>query len=372
MRRTVLVTGGTGTLGRELVHRVVREPDVARVVVISRAPSAAARHALPAAWAQAGPAEVRLVRGDVRDSALLGLAPADAAALRDVVTDVLHCAADTTFTLPLAEARAVNVDGTRHVLGFAAGCPSLRRVGLLSTVYVAGRRTGTFGEDDVGAGESGYVNSYERSKAEMEEAARVAMRTLPVVLYRLSTVVGDSRTGTVHTFNSVHHALRLFYQGLAPMVPGDGATRVDLIPTDYAAAVAQWLFFRAFEPGRTYHICAGPARSATLDALLDVAIHAFHCYRPAWRKRSIARPALVDLETYELFVRSVEEAGNEVLRQATRTVQAFAYQLAFPKAFDARRAETALAGSGLAAPDVLDFYPKVVRHCVETNWGAVA
>jgi hypothetical protein len=68
----------------------------------------------------------------------------------------------------------------------------------------------------------------------------------------------------------------------------------------------------------------------------------------------------------------VEEAGNDVLRQATRAVQAFAYQLAYPKSFDARRAEAALVGSGVTAPDVLDFYPKVVRHCVETSWGAAA
>ena len=372
MRRTVLVTGGTGTLGRELVRRLATEPDVARVVVISRAPGTPAARALRAGWARAGSADAQLVRGDVRAGADLGLSATDAAALRAEVTDVLHCAADTTFTLPLAEARAVNVDGTRHVLDFAAGCASLERVGLFSTVYVAGRRTGTFGEDDTGAGDAGHVNSYERSKAEMEEVARAAMGTLPVALCRLSTIVGDSRSGAVHTFNSVHHALRLFYQGLAPMVPGDGAARVDLIASDYAADAAHWLFGRAFEPGRTYHVSAGPARSATLDELLDATVTAFHRCRPAWRKRTIARPALVDLETYELFVRSVEEAGSDVLRQATRAVQAFAYQLAYPKSFDARRAEAALVGSGLIAPDVLDFYSKVVRHCVETGWGAAA
>jgi hypothetical protein len=84
------------------------------------------------------------------------------------------------------------------------------------------------------------------------------------------------------------------------------------------------------------------------------------------------RPALVDLDTYELFVRSVEEAGNTVLLQATRAVQAFAYQLAFPKVFDAGRAESVLRPAGIDVPPVLDYYDRVVRWCVETNWGAPA
>ena len=38
----------------------------------------------------------------------------------------------------------------------------------------------------------------------------------------------------------------------------------------------------------------------------------------------------------------MEEAGNQVLLQATRAVQAFAYQLAYPKVFDARGADAVL------------------------------
>jgi hypothetical protein len=77
----------------------------------------------------------------------------------------------------------------------------------------------------------------------------------------------------------------------------------------------------------------------------------------------------VELETYELFVRSVEEAGNQVLLQATRAVQAFAYQLAYPKVFDGRRADRVLGPAGIVAPTVLDYYDRIVRWCVETNWG---
>jgi nucleoside-diphosphate-sugar epimerase len=359
-RRTILVTGGTGTLGRELVDRLSHTTD-ATVVVLTRDPSRAA-NVLPPGTAT--------ITGDVRGGRGLGLSDDRQTTLRAAVTDIVHCAAETTFNRPLDDARAINVSGTDAVLAFARACPRLERVACFSTVYVAGRLTGCFGESDIG-GADGFVNSYEQSKAEMEELVRGAMSELPIGLYRLSTIIGHSRTGTVTGFNAVHHALRLLYQGLAPMVPGSESALVDLIPVDFAADAASHLFEREFSPGTTYHLCSGAAASATLGALLDATSAAFERHRPAWRKRSIARPAIVDLATYELFVRSVEEAGNQVLLQATRAVQAFAYQLAYPKVFDARHAEARLAPRGIATPPVLDYYDRVVQWCIESNWGAV-
>ena len=358
-RRTILVTGGTGTLGVELVSRLARAGN-ASVVVLARGTVRPRPAALPPG--------VGTLTGDVRHGPTLGLEASDGATLRERVTDIVHCAADTTFNRPLADARATNVAGTQAVLVFAKECRHLQRMAVFSTVYVAGRTTGCFAEEDVG-GADGFVNSYEQSKAEMEAVVRDAMRELPIAIYRLSTIIGDSRTGEVGGLNAIHHALRLLYQGLAPMVPGRETGLVDLIPVDFAADASHHLFEREFSAGATYHLCAGASRSATLGALLDATMMAFEQYRPAWRKRSIARPAIVELETYELFVRSVEEAGNQVLLQATRAVQAFAYQLAYPKVFDGRRAESVLAPAGVAAPNVLDYYDRIVRWCVETNWG---
>jgi nucleoside-diphosphate-sugar epimerase len=343
-RRTILVTGGTGTLGRELVVRLAAAAQ-ATIVVLTRDVTRAQGLV---------PATVRLVEGDVRAAHRLGLDAADHRELAASVTDIVHCAAETTFNRPLAEARATNVNGTRAIFEFARCCPRLQRLACYSTVYVAGRMTGCFSERDVGGAE-GFVNSYEQSKAEMEELVREAMPSLPGALYRLSTIIGNSATGEVTGFNAVHHALRLLYQGLAPMVPGGESSLVDLIPVDFAADAVCHLVDRDFTPGTTYHVCAGSLSSAPLGALLDATTSAFERYRPAWRRRSIARPALVDLDTYELFVRSVEEAGNEVLLQATRAVQAFAYQLAYPKVFDARQATASLAPAGIHVPPVLDY-----------------
>jgi nucleoside-diphosphate-sugar epimerase len=288
------------------------------------------------------------------------------------VTDILHCAAETRFTRPLEETRAVNVGGTRSLLAFAAECPRLRRMGCFSTVYVAGRRTGRFIETDREDAGAGFVNSYERSKSEMEREIRDRMGDLPIVVYRLSTLIGDSATGAVTGFNAFHHALRLLYHGLAPMVPGDPATRVDLVAVNYVADAAGWLFRYRFEAGRTYHLCSGAANSITLVELIDEVVAAFHRLRPEWRRRHIEKPAIVDPPTYELFVRSVEATGNEVLLRATQAVQSFAGQLACPKIFDTTATEAVLEGSGLSPAPVREYLPKVVRTCLETEWSAAS
>lgn len=362
----ILLTGGTGALGRELI-RVLKAEGAGEVHVLTRDPATASARALLGPGAT-DDGRVRLITGDITRGAGLGLDDRDARLLCDRTTQVIHCAAATSFSLPIEQARAVNVQGTRAVIDFARGCPRVTSIACASTVYVAGKRPGVILESETSA-DAERVNTYEQSKHEMEDVAREAMATLPVSLYRFSTIIGHSDTGAVTAFNAIHHALRLFYQGLAPMVPGDSATLVDLVPVDFAARAMHHLVARRFEAGRTYHLCAGAARSCTLDELLTETVSVFERSRPAWRKRRIERPAVVDADTYALFTRSVEESGNVVLQAATQAVQTFAWQLAFPKTFDTTAADRALAGTDIVAPHVGTYYAKVVRYCVETNWG---
>src|SRR4051812_9374328 len=91
--RTILVTGGTGTLGSDLVRRFASAGD-ATVVVLTRGVSPSAPGAPP-------PGLSRLT-GDLRVGPTLGIAPGNHAALRASVTDIVHCAADTVFNRPLA------------------------------------------------------------------------------------------------------------------------------------------------------------------------------------------------------------------------------------------------------------------------------
>jgi long-chain acyl-CoA synthetase len=282
-------------------------------------------------------------------------------------TAVVHLAADTTFSRPLDAARAVNLEGTRHLLDLADACPFVERFAMVSTAFVAGRRTGRIAESALSAADrsAGWVNAYEQSKAEAE-ALVLATRRDAVVL-RSSTVACDDTSGTVTQRNAVHRALRLFHDGLAPMIPGVAATTIDVVPADYVADAIARLALRAGVDGETLHLCAG-AGAMPLDELLDAS---YTCWARdiGWRRRGIAQPTLGDMETWELFARSVEETGHPRLRGVTRALAHFLPQLALPKQFETARADALL---GAAAPEVRDYWHRVLAHLDSTAWRGVA
>ena len=306
---------------------------------------------------------VRVVAGDVTKNEHLGLAPADAEAVSSRVTAIIHAAANTRFDGPLREARAANVDGTRHVLEFARRCPRLDRIVALSTTHVAGRRTGTILEEDL-EHDAGFVNTYEATKCEAERELRAAMRDLPIAVARISTVTGDSCSGAIARKGAMQQAVRFMYASLAPMVPGREDSPVDFIPLDHAVRAIAFLATSGFEAGATWHVCAG-VDTVPLGELLDLTMRTFLEHRPSWRKRAIERPALVDLPTFELFCKSVDQVGDSTLRASTAVLAHFAPQLAFPKCFDDRRCREALARAGVTTPPSRLVWSRMVKHLIQ-------
>ena len=368
-RASILLTGATGAVGGDLLRRLAQRDDLTVNVAVRRNGHSPVERVRALLNHEQINATVNVVEADIGAGPTLGIRQELFRDLQRETTHILHSAGSTSFTLPLADARAANVEGSRNVLEFARNCPALECGAFLSTVYVSGKRRGDFAESDFGDAGLGFVNSYEESKAEMEEMIRSAMKDLPLILVRLSTVLGDSNTGRVSGFNTIHHAVRLLYSGLAPMIPGDPNDRVDIVSSDFVADAALHLVEHAPRPG-VYHVAAGRESSNTLGEIIDETMNTLAANRPSWRKRSVEKPVIVDLDTYELFVKSVEETGNPVLRNATRSIRSFAYQLAHPKVFETRQASAALAWNGIAPKPSLAFYPRVVKYCLDTNWGA--
>jgi long-chain acyl-CoA synthetase len=358
----VLVTGATGLLG-SLAVRQWAAATRPRLAVLVRDP---ARWQATEQRLGLLPGTVTALTGDVTDEGL-GLSASTRWWLSRHATAVVHLAADTTFSRPLDAARAVNLDGTRHLLEVADSCPFVSRFAMVSTAFVAGRRTGRIPESALTAADRsvGWVNAYEQSKAEAE-ALVLASRHDAVVL-RSSTVACDDVSGTVTQRNAVHRALRLFHDGLAPMIPGVAETTIDVVPADYVADAVARLALRAGVDGETLHLCAG-AGAMPLDELLD-ASYACWARDLSWRRRGIAQPTLGDMETWELFARSVEETGHPRLRGVTRALAHFLPQLALPKQFETARADALL---GAPAPAVRDYWPRVLAHLDDTAWRGVA
>ncbi len=356
MTRTLLVTGATGMIGQELVPLLARRKDVEAVFVLTHASEYSG-----------SPCKVTSVRGDVTAGPDLGMALESSRRILERTTVIVHAAANTRFSASLEEARAVNLDGTKNLLAFASHCPRLEALAALSTVHVAGKRTGTIFEGELDH-TAGFVNSYEQSKYETEQLLREHMSVLPISILRLSTVLGNSTTGEVARMAAIHQALRLYYNSLAPMIPGKPESLVDLIAVDYAAAAVEHFAVEHFQAGRAFHICGGKD-SLTLTQLLGLTQEAFLRYRPSWRKRAIEMPAIVNLPTFELFARSVEEVGDNILRTSIAIIKHFVPQLVYPKMFSDVECTRSLQAKGLLKPKVQEFYPQIVRWLVENSWG---
>jgi long-chain acyl-CoA synthetase len=280
--------------------------------------------AAPASFAD----RIALVRGDVTEPGL-GMAEADSRRLLGQVDAVLHAAAITRFDEDLAVARATNVDGTTELLQWSRRCSHLDRIAVLSTAYVAGRRTGLIRETDR-VHDAGFVNSYEASKYDAEAVVEEAQRVLPISIYRISTILGDSSSGRVDRFTAPHFALRLLWLGLVPMVPGSPDFPVELISSDHAARVVADLFLSRFVPGQRFHVVAGPERCWPLQRVVDTAREAFAELSPDWRRRMYPSPALVDADTYRLFTESVRDTGNVLFQQVLGQLHSFSEQLLYP------------------------------------------
>jgi long-chain acyl-CoA synthetase len=365
---SLLITGSTGMAGREITRYLLARTDVQLTLFVHDTGGGLSRPRLLREIFRLGPAQpmirrIRLVRGDLtRDR--LGLPSAVYADLARSVDGIIHAAATTRFDLPLAEARRVNVVATKQLVRFAKHCRNLTRFALLSTVFVSGRRQGRILESER-AHTAGFVNTYEQSKHEAE--ACLESSGLPYEIYRLSTLVGDSQTGFTSHFTTPHQALRVMHLGLASLVPGLPDYSVDLIPTDWAAATIVNHFLNEFQTGRVVHLVAGNARSYSLAQVIDESYDRLGELDPTWKTRRYPKPAIATQAAFQLLVRSAEQARDPLMIGVLGMLKYFTEQFSYPKEFD-----TTNLNAAHPAPDIRDYYGRVVAYCLKTKWGRVA
>jgi nucleoside-diphosphate-sugar epimerase len=349
----LLVTGANGGFGQGMVRALAACDEIEKIYALSRQPRL-----------DSTSPKIQFLAADITE----GIGIPDQ--IRVALTAILHAAAETRFSASLDAARRVNVDGLTNVVNFASRCPRLDRFAFLSTVYVAGKSTGHIRENQL-AHTAGFVNAYEQSKFEAEQFLRRNATHLPVAIYRLSTIFGDSQTGEIIKTGAIHQALRFFYHSLAPMIPGTAESPVDLISSDYAIAAVSHLLRDKFESGKTFHVCAA-TDAMPLGELLNAARDCFLRHRPEWRKRAIEMPMLVGLKTFEAFVRSVEEIGSLALQQSVKAIKYFVPQSVFPKTFDDSECARALARTGVERPALRDFFPRVMEYLINEKWSVAS
>ena len=203
-RRTVLLTGASGVVGRALLPRL-RDFDV--VCLVHRSPVS-------------GP-NVTTVRGDVVRP-MFGLAERAYAELAAKANAVIHCAAVTDFNRTDGSLEATNITGTEHVAAFAAVAKAV--LYHISTAFVHTTADGDRGRTAIG---------YASSKSAAEEVVRAS--GVPHVILRPSVVIGNSGTGEIAAFQGLHQVVAGLFAGIVPMIPFDPAWPINFVPADVVA-----------------------------------------------------------------------------------------------------------------------------------------
>jgi len=283
---------------------------------------------------------VRAVAGDLTAPGL-GMANGDRTDLAEEIGAVLHCAASITFDLPLEEARAINVEGTREIIGLAREAKNLGRLERflhVSTAYVAGAYPGTFRERQLVAGQE-FRNTYEQTKNEAEQIVAEADDLAPAVV-RPSIVMGESDSGWTPAFNVLYWPLRAFSRGLFDTVPALAHGRVDVVPVDYVAdGIAKLI---EVDATGTFNLVAAEEAS-TVEALSDMACTHFGRPRPPYAQTGGSAGAAAD-QHGAVFLPYFD---MEVVFDDTRTRELL----------------------GLRAPRLPDYFDTLMDYADRAKWG---
>jgi long-chain acyl-CoA synthetase len=373
MNNMIFLTGATGLVGGNLLIRILQRDDSATVSLLVRADSdKKAEDRIINHLVRLSPRidytsiahRVRIICGDVTESQF-GLSDEEYDELAKQTTHVVHSAATVQFNLSLDVTRAINVGGTKHVMSFAKRVQelgSLRRVAHISTAYVSGKRSGIIYEDkDQSA--IAFANSYEHAKYEAEKYVRGLMQELPIMIFRPSIIVGDSRTGATSAFNVLYGPLKLISRGLLRYIPGSSSTPLDVVPVDYVADAMYHIFFQSNEQtGKTYHLTAGKENVSTAGEILDLAVKYFDGETAGRKTRRITFLPLS-------FCRAAKRFLRAELKKFLEMMKPFEPYLCVERTFDDTNTSTALRGTNIVPPRFEQYYETILQYCIEANWG---
>jgi long-chain acyl-CoA synthetase len=361
-RGEVLLTGGTGFVGMEVLARYLERGDRRVVMLVRAANDEAARDRVDGTLRNVfGVVRARRYSGRVDavaaelTSPSLGLRPALRDELAERVSTIVHAAASVSFTLPLEEARAINVEGTERMLDFAElACErgGLDRYAHISTAYVAGTHAGSFGEGDLDVGQE-FRNSYEQSKCESERLVH-ARTSVPFTIMRPSIVVGDRRSGWTAAFNVMYWPLRAFARGLYSAVPANPSAPLDVVSIDYVADAIHALCEMPGGIGETYHLTAGD-QASTIGEVAELASRYFD--RPS--------PAVLSPEDFLLATRNVSRTQRAALESS---VAYFPY-FAIGTTFDDSHARARLDPPGILVTPLRDYLVRLLDFATASRWG---
>jgi nucleoside-diphosphate-sugar epimerase len=325
-RRTVLLTGASGVVGRALLPRL-HDMDV--VCLVHRTPV----H---------GPG-ISSVHGDVTQPHL-GLSQSDYAALARRVDAVIHSAAITDFNRTDGSLEATNVGGTEHVVALAADAG--RPLYHVSTAFLHAKAEGERGRTAVG---------YAASKRAGEDVVRAS--GVPHVILRPSVVIGDSQTGEIESFQGFYGVAGAILGGMVPMIPFDPTWPVDFVPCDVVADAIATAVEQRLTAGE-FWVTAGE-RALRLEDAVSLTVELGAEFGLVVDQPRFVPPDLFDRLIAPVFL---DALPAKVRITVLRLLEFFAAYLSMDSAMP-----SSLADLGVALPDQRESLQSSIRYWAETR-----
>lgn len=253
-RQLCLVTGASGFIGGRLARRLSQDGYAVRCLVRASSDTSLLEEL-----------GVQLAVGDLTDAGSL-------AAAVDGSRHVLHCGALVSDWATVQEIDAINVDGTRGLLG-AAVAASVRRFVHLSTTDVYGYPDAA--QTDETYTSTRFSNWYAQTKRRAEKEVRrvQAGSALETVILRPATVYGP---GSADVIGEIARAI----QGRHMLLVDRGRPNAGLCYVENLIDAAILALEHEAAPGNAFNVCDG--LDVTWKDLTDGLADGLGCPRVRW------------------------------------------------------------------------------------------
>jgi NAD(P)-dependent dehydrogenase (short-subunit alcohol dehydrogenase family) len=355
------VTGATGFIGRYLVQELLANRE-GEIYLLCRESSRGRLDALIAQWG--GSSRLVPVVGDLRADQL-GVDPGWIAEQTGSIDHFFHLAAIYDMTASEELNETLNVGGTRSALSLA-GALGAGVFHQVSSVAASGDYRGLFDESMFDEGQ-GLPSAYHRTKFESEKIVREES-PVPWRVYRPAVVVGHSETGAMDKIDGPYYFFPLFKRmrdtlpSWLPLVGIDlGDTNV--VPVDYVAKAMDHLAHLPDRDGEAFHLVnPDPQNTVELVNTFAAAAKAPQFAVPIDRSMTNRLPTAFLPRQFRpgallgAALRSAPAhlALNQTLGRFGIPAEVLDH-ISFPSVYASSSTQKALAGSGIAVPDLESY-----------------
>jgi hypothetical protein len=144
-----------------------------------------------------------------------------------------------------------------------------------------------------------------------------------------------------------------------PAIPALPGARIDLIASDWAAQVFDFLFAAEWRPGEIIHICAGPQNSLTVGELFALSFDQLGLVQ--------RKPKLITEDEFGADAGTI--LGTASRRHMWQSLRRFLPHMNVDQTFECGRVKKAVASHrDLQLPDSRSLIRSVLSYCIATGW----